>query len=164
MTLFAIRRAVPGDEAALRAIRLQALSEAPAAFGSTYERERARTDADWRRWMSPGVTFLLETDKPRGIVAGVHDKNDGAVVHLMAMWVEPSLRGTGAADALVASVFSWARDQGAREVRLHVAKGNDRALRCYERSGFRRTGRETSGTREGLVEIEMARTVPGGSA
>ncbi|HEY7290046.1 MAG TPA: GNAT family N-acetyltransferase [Vicinamibacterales bacterium] len=159
MMRFAIRRAVPGDEAALRAIRLQALSDAPSAFGSTYERELARTDADWRRWMSPGVTFLLELNKPRGIVAGVHDKDDRAIVHLMAMWVEPSLRGTGAADALVSSVLSWARDEGARHVRLHIAKGNDRARRCYERSGFQVTGRETPGTREGLVEIEMARAL-----
>lgn len=34
-----VRRTVVGDEAILRDLRLQAMSDAPEAFGSTYERE-----------------------------------------------------------------------------------------------------------------------------
>jgi hypothetical protein len=37
-----VRRAVVGDEPGLRELRLQALSDAPAAFGSTYERNGFR--------------------------------------------------------------------------------------------------------------------------
>src|SRR3954451_6964744 len=55
-----VRRAAAGDEPILRGLRLQALTDEPMAFGSTYERERARTVADWQRWLSPGATFLLE--------------------------------------------------------------------------------------------------------
>src|ERR1700735_4059183 len=96
-----VRRAVLGDEAILREVRLQALSEQPDAFGSTYEREVARTTADWQRWMSPGVTFILyEAAGARGMVAGVRDETDLAVVHLMAMWVHPAIRGSGGADEL----------------------------------------------------------------
>ena len=65
-----VRRAIAGDEPILRALRLQALSDTPDAFGSTYERELARTTADWQRWLSPGATFILtDDDDPRGIVA-----------------------------------------------------------------------------------------------
>jgi GNAT superfamily N-acetyltransferase len=161
-----VRRAVSGDELTLRALRLEALSESPAAFGSTYEREVARTPSDWQRWLSPGATFILDDDDrpvgpagPGGLVAGVHDQHDRTVVHLMAMWVHPALRATRAADALVASVLAWAVEQGAREVRLQVVKGNDRAERCYQRNGFRRTGRETVREERGIIEIEMARAV-----
>lgn len=158
-----VRRAVSGDEPILRALRLEALSESPAAFGSTYEREVARTPSDWRRWLSPGATFILDDGDrpadPAGLVAGVHDQEDRTVVHLMAMWVHPALRATGAADALVASVLAWAVEEGAREVRLQVVKGNDRAERCYQRNGFRRTGRETASEERGIVEVEMARAV-----
>jgi ribosomal protein S18 acetylase RimI-like enzyme len=155
---FRVRRAAPGDEPTVRALRLEALADAPWAFGSTYERELARTDADWRRWFSPGMTSILEArGVPRGIVAGVHDTEDGAVCHLMAMWVHPELRGSGAADALVAAVLRWAAGEGASQVRLQVAKNNDRARRCYERSGFGVTGAERAGGREGLVEVEMVR-------
>ncbi|HEY7285252.1 MAG TPA: GNAT family N-acetyltransferase [Vicinamibacterales bacterium] len=153
---FSVRRATFGDEPILRAVRLQALSESPSAFGSTYERELARTTVDWQRWLSPGATFILDADEPRGIVAGARDGDETTVVNLMAMWVHPSLRGGAAADALVGSVLAWARGEGAREVRLRIARGNQRAQRCYERNGFRTTGREVRGEREGLVEIEMA--------
>ena len=94
-----VRRAVVGDEPILRALRLEALAEAPEAFGSTYDRELARTTADWRRWLSPGVTLILEdAGAARGLVAGLHDDRDPGIVHLMAMWVHPGLRGSGAAD------------------------------------------------------------------
>jgi ribosomal protein S18 acetylase RimI-like enzyme len=155
-----VRRAALGDEAILRDLRLQALRESPVAFGSTYEREVARTTADWQRWLSPGATFVLEDAAgPRGIVAGVHDETDTAVVHLMAMWVSPALRGSGAADALVAAVFSWAESQGAASVRLKVIQGNDRARGFYERIGFRVTGQEEIRQRDGRIEIQMERSV-----
>jgi GNAT superfamily N-acetyltransferase len=106
--------------------------------------------------MSPGVTFILEADgEPRGMVAGVRDKNDSSLVHLMAMWVHPLSRGTGAADQLVASVNTWAAEVGAKKVRLDVVAGNDRARRCYERAGFRATGRTGVVEKNGDIEVEM---------
>src|SRR5262245_31238957 len=77
-----VRRAISGDEPVLRALRLEALSIDPGAFGSTYERELARTTADWRRWLSPGATFLLDTsDGAKGLVSGKIDETDPTVVH-----------------------------------------------------------------------------------
>jgi GNAT superfamily N-acetyltransferase len=153
---FHVRRAVIGDEPVLRALRVQALTDSPSAFGSTLERELARTTEDWRRWMAPGVTFILEASgEPRGLVAGSHDKNDISMVDLMAMWVHPDLRGTGAADALVSSVKTWATEVGATQVRLNVVENNSRARRCYERAGFRATGRQGVVVKSGDIEIEM---------
>lgn len=51
---FDVRRAVPGDEPVLKALRLQALTDSLEAFSSTYERELARTTEDWQRWLAPG--------------------------------------------------------------------------------------------------------------
>jgi ribosomal protein S18 acetylase RimI-like enzyme len=151
-----LRRAVPGDEPILRALRLQALSDTPDAFGSTYERELARTNADWQRWFSPGATFILtDDDGPKGIVAGARDAADPEIVRLMAMWVHASLRGHGAADALVSSVLVWASAEGARATRLAVVESNVRARRCYERNGFRDTGERMVRERDGVVEMEM---------
>jgi GNAT superfamily N-acetyltransferase len=153
-----LRRAELGDEPILRELRLEALSEAPDAFGSTYEREVARTTADWQRWMSPGVTFILcDPAGARGIVAGMRDETDPAVVHLMAMWVHPKIRGSGGGDQLVTAVIAWAQSEGAKMVRLKVIQGNDRARRLYERMGFCPTGHEELRERDGLVEIQMER-------
>jgi ribosomal protein S18 acetylase RimI-like enzyme len=157
---FQIRRAESGDESLLLKIRLEALSEAPEAFGSTLDRERARTPADWQKWLSPSATFVLETATgPEGIVAGVPDSTDPAVVHLMAMWVHPALRGSGAASALVQSVLAWAEGRDASSVRLEVIEGNDRARRLYERHGFRATGHIAVRVRDGAREVRMERRV-----
>jgi GNAT superfamily N-acetyltransferase len=154
---FDVRRAVTGDEPVLRELRLQALTDSPGAFSSTYERELARTTEDWRRWLASGATFILEAGgEPCGLVAGGRDQNDASVVQLMAMWVHPSLRGTGAADVLVSSVKAWAAEVGAKQVHLNVVEGNYRARRCYERAGFRATGRQGVVEKTGDFEIEMS--------
>jgi GNAT superfamily N-acetyltransferase len=92
---------------------------------------------------------------PRGLVASALDEADPSVVNLMAMWVHPVLRRTGAAAALVASVVDWAAGRSAREVRLFVTKANERAQRFYARNGFRLTGHETIREKDGLVDLEM---------
>src|SRR5260370_24474731 len=104
---FKVRRVVIGDEPVLRALRLQALTDSPGAFSSTYERELARTTEDWRRWLAGGVTFILEADgESPGLVAGSRDAQNPSIVYLMAIWVHPDLPGTGAPPALVSSVTS----------------------------------------------------------
>jgi ribosomal protein S18 acetylase RimI-like enzyme len=102
------------------------------------------------------VTFILKAaGEPRGLVAGSRDPHDFSVVHLMAMWVHPDLRGRGAAQALVSSVKSWAGEVGATKVRLSVVESNGRARRCYEGAGFRATGGQGVVEKTGDVEIEM---------
>jgi GNAT superfamily N-acetyltransferase len=153
---FEVRRAVIGDEPVLRALRLQALSDSPRAFSSTYERELARSTDDWRRWLAPGVTFLLEANgEPRGLLAGSRDAHGFSAVQLMAMWVHPDLRGTGAAHALVRSIKVWAAEVGATQICLKVVEGNGRARKFYERAGFRATGRKGVVEKTGDIEIEM---------
>jgi hypothetical protein len=81
-----VRRAVPGDEPVLRALRLEALGEAPEAFSSSYEHELARTQEDWRRWLSSGVTLLLEdAGLARGLVAGHLDWARGVGARLVRL-------------------------------------------------------------------------------
>jgi ribosomal protein S18 acetylase RimI-like enzyme len=151
-----VRRARPGDEESLRSLRLQALSDAPEAFDSTLERERARTIADWQRWFTHGATFVFETpDGLKGIAAGVPHDSDPSAAFLMSVWVHPDLRGTGAADALIASVLAWARSAGLADVWLQVGKYNEQAQKLYERNGFRPTGSESVRERDGVLELEM---------
>jgi GNAT superfamily N-acetyltransferase len=150
----AVRLLTPGDEAILRALRLKALRDSPDQFDTTYEREAARTTEDWQRWFSPGATFVVDGPGPDpvGLAAGVLDAEDRSVVWLMAMWVEPAARGSGAGDALVDAVVGWARVRDTTSVRLGVVEGNAPARRLYERHGFVPTGRTD---RDGWVEIAM---------
>jgi GNAT superfamily N-acetyltransferase len=125
---FQVHRAVIGEEAALRAVQLQALADSLQFFCTSYERELAFTSEDWRRWITGGGTFLLESGgETRGLVSSKSDSQDPKVIHLLAMWVHPELRGSGAAAALIAAVKKYAADSGATRVRLGIVEGNSRA-------------------------------------
>jgi GNAT superfamily N-acetyltransferase len=136
-----VRRLEPKDWKLLRDLRLQALSESPSAFGSTYEGERPLAEDDWReRLARPGRVSLFASlgDQPVGIAGGY--LGDEGYAEVVSMWVAPAARGRGVGDALVAQVLRWAREQDVREVRLWVTRGNDVAERLYERHGFERNG------------------------
>lgn len=156
-----IRRLTPEDSDLLRTLRLRALRDAPSAFGSTYEREEAFTDEEWRHRLRvdghPHVVCEGPDGAALGLAAGVQDSGDATVGYLMAMWVAPEGRGSGVADLLIDRVVEWARDAGMATVRLRVTEGNARAERVYERNGFSRTGATIARDRDGVVEVEMER-------
>jgi GNAT superfamily N-acetyltransferase len=54
-----------------------------------------------------------------------------------ALYVERPWRGTGLADDLLGRAFDWAADLGLSAVQLYVTASNTRAIRFYERQGFR---------------------------
>jgi ribosomal protein S18 acetylase RimI-like enzyme len=145
-------RRVRGDEGrALREIRLAALKDTPAAFGSTYESEAARTDADWSERAELGASgvervtfFALVDDQIVGLVGGYRPDTGEPTVELVSMWTAPTARRIGVASALVMAVLDWARGNSATTVHLWVTHGNEPALRLYESMGFRRTGESQS--------------------
>lgn len=122
-------------------MRLAALAQDPAAFGSTLAREQAFDDGVWQERAGAGRTFLayLGPDVV-GILTylPVPDRPDER--HLVGMWVAPSARRAGVGQALLDAVQAAAVRDGARRLSLDVADGNDAARRLYERRGFRATG------------------------
>ena len=171
-----VRETVCGDWQALRDIRLEALETAPSAFGSTYEREAAFGEPDWLRRIARGGNFLAyipeagyipEAYIPRhsrgrrlraGLIGGYPETAD--IVELVSMYVRPKARGRGVGEALVATVFGWAQDRGAKTVHLWVTESNDHARALYERCGFEPTGeRQPLPSDPDQDEIAMARAL-----
>lgn len=156
-----IRRATEADWPALRAIRLQALRDAPLAFASTYEREVAFTDDVWRSRTTTSALFLAldddsDDDSVVGTATGFVDETEPTAVKLVAMFVVPEARGRGCAGLLVDEVVAEARRRGFSRVVLDVVETNTAALTAYLRYGFRATG-VTSMLPHApeLIEIEM---------
>jgi ribosomal protein S18 acetylase RimI-like enzyme len=157
-----VRRIEPEEWEQLRAIRLNALADAPEAFGSTLEREREYADDVWREWArdgADGATELClvasEGDALVGMAVGfVEEGRDHA--HLVAMWVAPDVRRRGIGRRLVSEVVAWARARGLAAVKLDVTVDNDAARRLYEACGFRLTGKTGPfGPRPELVVSEL---------
>ena len=73
--MIVVRAATVEEWQVLRDIRLEALRDAPTAFGSTYSKQAAYIEADWRRRISRGATFFAfasghDPATPDGLVGG----------------------------------------------------------------------------------------------
>jgi GNAT superfamily N-acetyltransferase len=122
-----------------RDARIAALEDAPAAFGSRLDVERARDEAEWRARLGGRTQFVAREGDRTVATVGCLDE-DGAV-ELVSMWVAPDARGSGVADRLVGAVLDVARERSHGRTVLWVSDGNRAAERLYERHGFARTGR-----------------------
>lgn len=141
-----IRRFRKDEWPLYRALRLKALADAPDAFGSTYARERSRSDAAWAERLDcdPDADLALVAEahgEGIGLVWGHIDPAARATVYIYQMWVAPGHRGRGVGAALLDRVIDWARERRARRVVLGVTRGHSPARRLYERAGFRPVGR-----------------------
>ncbi|MGI4777846.1 MAG: ribosomal protein S18-alanine N-acetyltransferase [Janthinobacterium lividum] len=61
-------------------------------------------------------------------------------VHLLNITVAPAFQRQGWAPLMLEALRGWSRGQGAQWLWLEVRASNQRALRIYERQGFRRVG------------------------
>jgi GNAT superfamily N-acetyltransferase len=136
-----IRLCGPNDWRDLRTIRLEALSDTPEAYGSTYEESVRWSDAQWKNAASTRLYYLADRDRRVvGMVSGgLNDAHPGTR-WLYGMYVTPSERGSGTATLLVQSIADWAKSQGVEEIYLHVGSSVPRARAFYEKVGFRPTG------------------------
>jgi GNAT superfamily N-acetyltransferase len=158
-----IHLATVADLPEVRTVRLRALQDAPYAFASTYEREAAFGDADWvERLTSGSSTFLARVGGTTvGTCTGLPPRDD--MVELVAMWVDPAVRGFGVAAELVHAVSAWAADQGADRVHLWVTVTNGRAKRFYEKLDFVLTGEQQPLPSDpGVQEFGMVRFIGAG--
>lgn len=152
----------PEDWRALRDIRLDALREAPYAFGSTLAREDTFSEKKWQERANSGnslVAYLPEFgDHPVGL-AGSFEETPGQL-ELVSMWVRPQARGRHVGSALVEAIVERARSGHFARVHLWVTESNEEGRRLYERRGFTPTGeRQPLPSDPALMELAMAREV-----
>lgn len=139
-----IERIGPEAWARFRAVRLQALRDAPDAFGSTWAEEECRPPDAWRAGLEvpTRATWLARAgDADVGIVVADRYAAKREAAGLFGMWVHRTQRGQGVGDRLVEVVVAWAREQGYRRLLLDVGDYNLWARRLYLRHGFVATGR-----------------------
>jgi ribosomal protein S18 acetylase RimI-like enzyme len=161
-----LHQITPALASIYKAVRLRALEDTPAAFGSTYARESQLSDADWQQRAAN-----LCTPRSIGYLAQDHDVYCGIAVsflnqqnpqhaELMSMWVAPEQRRTNTGRLLVDAIEAWARSVGAHTLQLMVTSYNLAAISFYQRLGFTETGRtEPYPNDPSLIQFEMSKSL-----
>lgn len=153
-----LRRVGIDDWQLWRKLRLEALKEAPYAFGSTLADWQGNGDTEtrWRgRLADVPLNIVAEWQKTAaGMVSSTTPNPEGSV-ELLSMWVAPFARGRGVGDSLVNAVIDWAREQRASRVDLAVFDSNERALVLYRRHGFVYVGANADATVGSATERKM---------
>ncbi len=144
-----IRRLIPNDHAAYRAIRLRALRDEPTAFSANDEDEAAIPLPVFAERLRPDANhFMLGAfhgDTLIGIV-GVKRERGAKEQHkafLRSMYVAAEQRGQGVGRQLLREALALVDAMpGLRQITLTVTACNLGALALYEAHGFHTCGRE----------------------
>jgi RimJ/RimL family protein N-acetyltransferase len=160
-----IRRLTAEDAEAFRALRREALLQAPAAFASTAEDLEKLSDEAIRKLLTDLALFAAFRGKEPVGMMGLMRFNTSKMAHranLVMVYLRTPERGRGVAGALLAAVTAHARDGGFRQIELAVTAENAPALALYRREGFAEIGYMPAGfLHEGreIDEILMMRRV-----
>jgi RimJ/RimL family protein N-acetyltransferase len=139
-----VRRLGRDDVEAYRALRLEALVDAPTAYGSDYERESAFPPSNWIERLESSQTFgVFDGDAAVGIATFVREpgRKREHVGNIYGVYVAPAARRTGASRALIEGLIDAVRGT-VMQLNLTVNAENVPALKLYEKLGFTLYGTE----------------------
>ena len=139
-----IRMLTSADAALYRAIRLEALAAHPAAFASTFAREREKPLAWFEERLTNSDVFGAFIDGEIVGVAGFRRQDGPQTMHkadLWGMYVRRSAGRSGVGRRLVDAVIAHAAEH-VEKLHLSVMSRNEAALRLYKAAGFVEYGRE----------------------
>jgi ribosomal protein S18 acetylase RimI-like enzyme len=163
------RRATEADIPTLRTLAERIwCAYYPAIIGAAqveYMLARMYAEEVIRREIAEGVVWELALlgEDAAGFLSVAHEPDGRA--KLNKLYLLPELHGRGHGQALIERACAVARDLCASELWLQVNKNNARALRAYERAGFRRTGDAVFDIGGGFVmdDYLLARALAGGA-
>ena len=144
-----VRRLVLQDAPEYRELRLAALRESPASFGSSYEEECERPlvefaalvgDTGERAFFGAFSGALLVGSVGVGRETSLKERHKGFI---RGMYVVPTARGQGIGQALLACALDFAATlPNLQQVTLAVNANNRPAIRLYSAAGFQQYGLE----------------------
>ena len=145
-----IRRLVPGDLSAYKALRDTLLASDPESFTSDARDEAAKSASSYQSRLGldhpEGGHFLLGAWRASSLVGAIGCEREWRrkVQHIgkvIGMMVRRDERRAGVGRALLdACVAQARRAEGLEMLTLTVTAGNERAVRLYEGAGFVRYG------------------------
>lgn len=156
-----IRRLLPVDALAWRAFRLEMLSEAPAAFGSTFAEVAARPLDSFAVWLDQTHMFAALDGDILGSTGWYLPKKDAKDGIVIAAYLRPDWRGKGIIDKLIDAVCCDAAKQ-VSGLKLNVVADNTAAINAYRRNGFKFTNENGPALRKKgriVEQVQMSRVL-----
>jgi ribosomal protein S18 acetylase RimI-like enzyme len=115
----------------------------PRSADDSWPRRRAKY-VEWLRHPDAFILLAEQASSPVGYaLVSIHEPADDTHMtgdrwaELQSLSVEPSRRGSGLGTRLVERVYEELRVSGIEELAIGVIATNERAMRFYERQGFR---------------------------
>ena len=131
----------PVDWPVLRAARLEALLDSPAAYTSSYACEAQWSELDWLRAFDAATWIVArEAERVVGLARSVGEPERPSARHVESIWVAPTHRRLGVFRALLRTLAAMERQMGVTELMLWVLEDNHAAERAYRALGFEPTG------------------------
>lgn len=138
-----IRQLVRSEWSMLRAARLDALRDSPAAYTSTYTREASLGEDQWRqRFDSAHWVVALDGGEVIGLAGLVGGTMHGDDRYIESTWVAPTHRRRGVLRSLLDRLVEIGRADHRDSLFLWVVGDNHVAQRAYGELGFVSTGEE----------------------
>lgn len=167
-----LRRLVPADAPAFRALRQRCLAEERHAFTPTSDEEAALPLAHTEVRLAEnratgGVIGAFDYHGALVAIAGVERETRAKRAHtalIRSVYVAPEARGHGLGERIVGAALAFAAEMpGVARVTLGVVETNAAAVRLYQRLGFVEVGREPDYLRVNgvsLAHLTLTRPLP----
>ena len=138
-----VRRLTPDDAENARAVRLEGLKLHPEALSRDYEQDEKHGLDEWRGRLASRAWFGGFVDGQLSGVCAFAPGDSSKTAHtgfIGGMYVREAARGTGLSAAIFDAVIDHATGL-VEQIQLTVNADNARAIKFYERHGFRTVGR-----------------------
>lgn len=142
---YSLRRFLPADWAIYKIIRLEALKNDPAVFGSNYDKEFKYEDEEWRSILeNPERAFfgLFHDNTLIGVTGVARKKDKEDEVILVASYIHRTHRGKGLSELFYKARLDWARNNGYKHVIVSHRISNEASKAANQKHGFRYTHSE----------------------
>lgn len=151
------------EAARLREIRLQALKDAPYAFGADFQKESEKDLNYWQDYLN-NTNWCIAVDNGRDIgllAVDLADADRGSDCWLSSWWIDKNYRGQGVSKLMLQWLDQLCVEKGWHKQGLGVWPENEAAIAVYLKLGFIKGEKELqSRSRPEKMYLPMYRNLP----
>ncbi|MET0637682.1 MAG: GNAT family N-acetyltransferase [Chitinophagaceae bacterium] len=156
-----IRPIQPGDNQAIASIIRATLTEFGANKPGTVFYDNS-TDHLYELFRTPGSGYFIAVSEGRIVGGGGIYPTDGLpdkTVELVKMYLLPEVRGIGLGKQLMETAIDYARSLGYDNIYLETMPELSKAIKAYEKAGFRYLDKAVGNSNHTGCEIWMSRAI-----